>query len=119
VGSMGGEPQREFPMRGPTVLPAGLLAAALVAAPRTAAQIGQQAVCLQGTTGALNCLYDSFAQCQQHASARSLAGTCVSNPAQLSTTGRGGGEPPPASVPGPLVLPVPVTVPVPVPVHER
>ena len=105
-------------MRGPTVFPAGLLAAALTAATPAPAQIGQQAVCLQGTTGALNCLYDSFAQCQQHASARSLAGTCISNPARLSTTGRGGSEPP-ASVPGLLVLPVPVPVPVPVPAPER
>jgi len=76
------------------ILSTGLLAAALVAGPQASAQIGGQAYCLQGTTGALNCSYDSLAQCQQLLGERSLAGNCISNPAQLSTTGRGGMEVP-------------------------
>src|SRR5712691_4914787 len=77
-------------MRVPTVLSACLPAAVLVAVLPVSAQLGGQAVCLQGTTGALNCSYDSLAQCQQFVSDRSLAGNCISNPAQLTTTGRGG-----------------------------
>jgi hypothetical protein len=81
-------------MRASILLSAGVLAASLIAPPPAAAQVGGQAWCLQGTTGALNCLYDSYAQCQQHLEDRSLAGNCLSNPAQISTTGRGGAEAP-------------------------
>ena len=76
------------------ILSTGLLGAALIAVPQASAQIGGQAYCLQGTTGALNCSYDSLDQCQQALGGRSLAGGCVSNPAQLSTTGRGGTDAP-------------------------
>jgi hypothetical protein len=81
-------------MRALILLSAGALAAAVIVPPQAAAQVGGQAWCLQGPTGALNCLYDSFVQCQQAVSDRSLAGSCLSNPAQLSTTGRGGAEAP-------------------------
>ena len=80
-------------MRASILLSAGL-AVALGALPRAAAEVGAQAWCLQGTTGALNCLYDSLAQCQQAVGDRSVAGNCLSNPAQISTTGRGGTEAP-------------------------
>jgi hypothetical protein len=78
-------------MRALTLLSAGL-AVALGAPPPVRAEVGAQAWCLQGTTGALNCIYDNLAQCQQAISDRSLAGTCLSNPAQITTIGRGGME---------------------------
>jgi hypothetical protein len=81
-------------MRASILLSAGVLAASLIAPPQAAAQVGGQAWCMQGPTGALNCLYDSYAQCQQFLENRSLAGNCLSNPAQLSTTGRGGADSP-------------------------
>jgi|GraSoiStandDraft_4_1057263.scaffolds.fasta_scaffold952202_2 hypothetical protein len=81
-------------MRASILLSAGVLAAAVIAPPQAAAQVGGQAWCLQGTTGALNCIYDNLAQCQQAVSDRSLAGSCLSNPAQISTTGRGGADAP-------------------------
>ena len=81
-------------MRASILLSAGVLAAAVIAPPQAAAQVGGQAWCLQGSTGALNCLYDSYAQCQQFVDGRSLAGNCVTNPAQISTTGRGGMDAP-------------------------
>jgi Protein of unknown function (DUF3551) len=81
-------------MRALILLSAGVLAATLIVPSLAAAQVGGQAWCMQGPTGALNCLYDSYAQCQQFVEGRSLAGACISNPAQISTTGRGGTEAP-------------------------
>jgi hypothetical protein len=73
------------------LLSAGLTVAALGVPGPAAAEVGAQAWCMQGPTGALNCIYDYLAQCQQAISDRSLAGNCLSNPAQITTTGRGGG----------------------------
>jgi len=78
-------------MRALPLLSAGL-AVALGVPPPAAAEVGAQAWCMQGPTGALNCIYDNLAQCQQAISDRSLAGNCLSNPAQITTTGRGGME---------------------------
>jgi hypothetical protein len=74
------------------ILSSGLLAAALITAPQAAmAQSGGKPYCLQSPTGALNCTYDSFDECQQIQGGRSVGGGCIANPALSGTTGRGGG----------------------------
>jgi hypothetical protein len=78
-----------------TILSSGLLAAALIAAPQAAmAQSGGKPYCLQSPTGALNCTYDSFDECQQIQGGRSVGGGCIANPARSDTTGRGGMDTP-------------------------
>jgi hypothetical protein len=73
------------------ILSSGLLAAALMAAPQTAfAQAQEKAFCLESPTGARNCTYDSFEQCQQIQGGRSVGGGCIANPARSGTTGAGG-----------------------------
>jgi hypothetical protein len=77
-------------MRNP-ILSSGLLAVALIAGPAGFAQAQQKPFCLQSPTGAVNCLYDSFEQCEQIRGGRSVGGGCIPNPAARSgTTGRGG-----------------------------
>lgn len=77
------------------LLSSGLLAAALMAAPHAAfAQAQEKAYCLESPTGARNCIYDSFEQCQQVQGGRSVGGGCVANPARSGTTGAGGGRQP-------------------------
>jgi hypothetical protein len=75
------------------------LAAALVAGPQAAvAQTGGTAFCLQSPSGAMNCAYDTLAQCEQRRGGQAAAGGCVPNPAARSgTTGAGGGMRDPAS----------------------
>jgi hypothetical protein len=94
-------------MRG-LILSSGLLAAALMAAPQiAAAQSSGKAFCLQSPTGALNCSYDTLAQCQQVQGGRSVGGGCIANPGRSGTTGAGGGmnQPAPAPAPGPMNSP--------------
>jgi hypothetical protein len=81
-------------MRG-LILSSGLLAAALIVGPQAAvAQTEGKAFCLQGPAGSINCIYESFEQCQQVQGGRSVGGGCVPNP-RLGTTGAGGrGNPP-------------------------
>jgi Protein of unknown function (DUF3551) len=77
------------------ILSSGLLAAALMAAPHAAfAQAQEKAYCLESPTGARNCIYESFEQCQQVQGGRSVGGGCVANPARSGTTGAGGGGQP-------------------------
>jgi hypothetical protein len=77
------------------ILSAGLLAAALIAGPQaTFAQSQEKPYCLESPTGAMNCLYDSFEQCQQIRGGRTLGGGCIPNPARSGTTGRGGMDAP-------------------------
>ena len=94
-------------MRG-LILSSGLLAAALIAAPQAAtAQSPGKAFCLQSPTGAMNCNYDTLAQCQQVQGGRSVGGGCIPNPGRSGTTGAGGGmnQPAPAPAPGPMNSP--------------
>jgi uncharacterized protein DUF3551 len=85
-------------MRG-LILSSGLLVAALVAGPQAAvAQTAGKAFCLQGPGGAMNCTFDSLAQCEQRRSSPT-AGACVPNPG--ATTGAGRGMRDPASPPNP------------------
>jgi hypothetical protein len=77
-------------MRTP-ILSSGLLAAALIAGPAASAQAQEKPFCLQSPTGATNCIYDSFEQCQQIRGGRSVGGGCIQNPARSGTTGRGDG----------------------------
>ena len=74
------------------ILSSGLLAAALVGGPQAAvAQSEGKAFCLESPTGAMNCIYDSFEQCQQLRGGRTVGGGCIPNPARSGTTGQGGG----------------------------
>jgi hypothetical protein len=62
-----------------------VLAATLLAAPEDAhAQVGDKPVCLRAPTGALSCLYESFAECRMLAKDNALGIGCVERP---STTG--------------------------------
>ena len=72
------------------------LAAALLALPSTAfAQNGP--FCIQGgETGALNCSFNTMAQCREAASDDQTA-TCIPNPQLRGTVGEGIGEGTPAS----------------------
>jgi hypothetical protein len=79
------------------ILSSGLLAAALIGGPQAAVAQNEYAVCLQGSTGSLNCIYDNLEQCRQAQDGRSVGGRCVPNPA---TTGQGGISPSPLP-PGP------------------
>jgi uncharacterized protein DUF3551 len=72
------------------ILTAALSVAAMVAAPQAASAQSQGRYCLRSPTGAVNCTYDSFRQCQQSRGGRSVGGGCVRNPALVATTGRGG-----------------------------
>jgi hypothetical protein len=78
-------------MRAP-ILSSCLLAAALIAGPQaTVAQAQEKPFCLQSPTGATNCIYDSFEQCQQILGGRTVGGGCIPNPARSGATGAGGG----------------------------
>lgn len=82
-----------------TILLAGVLAAFTLVAPQAGAQIqpqqpsaggGAAKFCLkQKAGGALNCTYQTMAQCQQ-ASNKGAAGDCVENPAATTGAGSGG-----------------------------
>jgi hypothetical protein len=83
------------------ILSSGLLAAALVGGPQAAvAQSEGKAFCLESPTGAMNCIYDSFEECQQIKGGRTVGG-CIPNPTRSGTTGAGGRNPA-ASPPAPL-----------------
>jgi uncharacterized protein DUF3551 len=71
------------------ILTAAVSVAALVAGPQAALAQNEGRYCLRSPTGALNCTYHSFKQCQQVRGGRSVGGGCVRNPG-LATTGRGG-----------------------------
>jgi hypothetical protein len=64
---------------------ASVMAATLLAAADDAqAQVGDRPVCLRAPTGALSCLYESFAECRMLAKDNVLGIACVERP---STTG--------------------------------
>jgi hypothetical protein len=85
------------------IVSSGLLVAALLAGPQAAvAQSGNKPFCLENATGATNCIYDSFEQCQQLRGGRSVGGGCVPNPARSDTTGQGGLSAPRGSGPNSL-----------------
>jgi hypothetical protein len=64
----------------------------------------QHPVCMDNPGGTRSCLYDSFAQCQQATTSRSVGTNCIANPERFgttgpSTTGQGGVIPPPVAAP--------------------
>jgi hypothetical protein len=80
-----------------------LVTVVLLAIPQVAlAQTQDKAFCMRTPTGALNCTFDSLAQCQQAAQMNPGAGmspmgsNCISRP---GTTGAGGMEAPRGSGP--------------------
>ena len=77
------------------------LAAGLIGSSPSFAQGLQKPVCMENPGGTRSCLYDSFAQCRQATTSRSVATDCVANPERFSTTGQGGigSSPNPNSLP--------------------
>jgi Protein of unknown function (DUF3551) len=61
------------------ILSAILAAASSIAAPQSA-NAQNRPFCLRSPTGALNCTYDSWEQCEQFIRGRTVGGGCVENP---------------------------------------
>jgi hypothetical protein len=82
-----------------------IVVAGLIGSSPSFAQL-QHPVCMDNPGGTISCLYDSFAQCQQATTSRSVGTSCIANPAVTgpSTTGQGGIAPLP-TVPPPTVAP--------------
>lgn len=72
-----------------------LVFAGLIGSSGSFAQPLEKPVCMENPGGARSCLYDTFAQCQQATTSRSVGTTCVANPTQFGTTGQGGAAPTP------------------------
>ena len=80
-----------------------IVVAGLIGSSPSFAQL-QHPVCMDNPGGTISCLYDSFAQCQQATTSRSVGTNCIANPERFgttgpSTTGQGGVIPPPVAAP--------------------
>ena len=73
-----------------------IVAAFLASAPAAVAQ-QNAAFCMRGSeSGALNCAYDTMAQCEQAKPGAAIDSTCIANPGRSGTTGSGQGAAPKA-----------------------
>ena len=92
-------------MRG-LIAPSCVVLAVLIGSSPSFAQGLQHPVCMDNPGGTRSCLYDSFAQCQQATTSRSVGTSCIANPERFgttgpSTTGQGGIVPLPPVAPPP------------------